>query len=408
MRVTPGSLAVPDGAITSDSFAAALAAFEPFEPSPVLAVGVSGGPDSMALALLADAWAKARGGGILGLTVDHGLRPESADEARQVDEWMSARGIAHRVLTWTGPKPESGIQNAARDARYALLAEACAAQGILHLAVAHHADDQAETILFRQQRGSGPGGLAGMSAARSLGSVRLIRPLLGFPKSALVATCQGLSQPFIDDPSNRSARYARTAARARLAADSALQSHLLSDAKIAGVRRVAGERALASLLARAVTPRPDGAVLLNGGALALAEPGLGVATLNAVLRMAGGGAHPLETEAVERLCGALSAPEFRGASLGGCLIRPARKNILICREPGRVGAPMALPVNVWRRWDGRFLVRTGRPGLTVRALGRADYAGLRRVLDSGLPSAIGAGLPAFARDGRLVAAPSLG
>src|SRR5207248_5640066 len=86
-----------------------------------LAVAVSGGADSLALAILADRWARERGGAICALTVDHRLRPESGDEIRRLRAWLSARGIRHEVLVWTGEKPRTGIQEAARLARYRLL-----------------------------------------------------------------------------------------------------------------------------------------------------------------------------------------------------------------------------------------------------------------------------------------------
>ena len=126
----------------------------------------------MCLCLLADAWARARGGDVSALTVDHGLRPTAAAEARQVAVWLRARGIAHHVMPWTGAKPETSIQETAREARYRLLAGWCRAAGILHLLVAHHRDDQAETVALRQSRSSGADGLAGMAAVRELaGSV---------------------------------------------------------------------------------------------------------------------------------------------------------------------------------------------------------------------------------------------
>ncbi|MBM3565781.1 MAG: tRNA lysidine(34) synthetase TilS, partial [Alphaproteobacteria bacterium] len=111
MSRTPsvGSAAAPAAA-----FARAMTAFGPFEARPVLAVAVSGGADSMALALLADAWARGKGGRIVALTVDHGLRGGSAAEAVQVAAWLAARGIEHRILPWIGAKPASAIQAKAR------------------------------------------------------------------------------------------------------------------------------------------------------------------------------------------------------------------------------------------------------------------------------------------------------
>src|SRR5689334_22586799 len=107
--------------LSDEDFAAQLDRLGPFERAPRLAVAVSGGADSLALALLADAWARDRGGSITALTVDHRLRPESAAEARQVGTWLTARGIAQETLIWEGPYPSSDIQAAARAARYRLL-----------------------------------------------------------------------------------------------------------------------------------------------------------------------------------------------------------------------------------------------------------------------------------------------
>jgi len=110
-----------DAALSDEEFAARLDRLGPYERAPRLAVAVSGGADSLALALLADAWARRRGGAIAALTVDHRLRPESAAEARQTGEWLAARGIAHRTLVWEGPYPASDVQAEARAARYRLL-----------------------------------------------------------------------------------------------------------------------------------------------------------------------------------------------------------------------------------------------------------------------------------------------
>ena len=197
-------------------FGALLTALARFEARPLLAVAVSGGADSLALAILADRWARQVGGEICALTVDHGLRPESRDEIRQLQGWMAARAIRHEILVWSGPKPASGIQEAARMARYRLLAEWCRRHGCLNLLTGHHREDQAETHLIRLRARSGADGLAGMSGVRELADCRLLRPLLGVAKSRLVAVSTNEGQPFIDDPSNRDARFLRTRVRHEL------------------------------------------------------------------------------------------------------------------------------------------------------------------------------------------------
>src|SRR5947207_8047372 len=108
--VSAAEPAMPAAPLTLGELSAALAAIGGFEALPLLAVAVSGGPDSMALAILADRWAQQRGGQAWALTVDHRLRPESATEARLVADWLAARAIPHAVLVWSEAKPASGIQ----------------------------------------------------------------------------------------------------------------------------------------------------------------------------------------------------------------------------------------------------------------------------------------------------------
>ncbi|CCC97941.1 protein of unknown function [Azospirillum baldaniorum] len=188
------------GPISASEFAARMDRLGGFETRPRVAVGVSGGADSLGLVLLAQRWAAERGGDVLALIVDHGLRAESAAEAARVGGWLQARGVAHAILRWDGEKPASGIQEAARAARHHLLAERCRKEGVLHLALAHHRDDQAETVLLRFSRGSGIDGLAGMAPVRAAGAVRVIRPLLDLPHKRLVATCRAFGQEWIEDP----------------------------------------------------------------------------------------------------------------------------------------------------------------------------------------------------------------
>jgi tRNA(Ile)-lysidine synthase len=395
--------------IGENGFALAMAGFDPFEPRPLIAVAVSGGPDSMALVHLIDRWARARGGAAIGLTVDHGLRQESGGEALRVGAWLAARGVAHRILRWSGDKPASGIQQAARMARYRLLAQACGELGILHLALAHHADDQAETVLFRRDRGSGEDGLAGMAASRSLGAARLIRPLLGWRKADLIATCAALAQDFLDDPSNKSPRFARAALRARLAADPDLRGEV--DALAAGLAQPRAERlrALWNPLAACVEIRPDGAACLDQAALANLSAEDRRAVVAATLLTVGGNAFAPKGESVSRLADAMTGQGFRGGSLAGCAIRPWRASLLICREPRAVAPPVILISGEWTPWDGRFLARgmCCDAAVTVGALGAAGFATLRNRHKFDAPAILGAGLPAIRVDGALVAAPHL-
>lgn len=184
-------------------------------------LAVSGGPDSVALMRLAARWsgcADAAGAQVFIATVDHGLRPGSRLEAEKVGQWAAALGLPHQILTWSDVKPKTRIQERARAARYRLLRTHAQAVGAAFLLTAHHADDQAETILFRLLRGSGLAGLGGMQPMTDLGDVVLYRPLLACAKATLVAYCATQGQEFVRDPSNENPAFARTRLRALLPA----------------------------------------------------------------------------------------------------------------------------------------------------------------------------------------------
>ena len=165
-------------------FENAMEAAGPFEPRPFLALAVSGGSDSMALALLAQRWARRRKGRCVALIVDHGLRAESAREARLVGRRLRALGLPHRILRWTGSKPASGIQAAARSARYDLLTGWCRRHGALHLLTAHQADDQAETVALRLAHRSGEAGLASMPLVAATSRHRAVSSARSAAKAA--------------------------------------------------------------------------------------------------------------------------------------------------------------------------------------------------------------------------------
>jgi len=155
---------------------------------------------------------------LVAVTIDHGLRKESKREARAVETLAHKLGIEHRTLQWIGRKPKTGLQEAARLARYRLLSKVATEVGAKYVLTAHTLDDQAETILFRLARGSGVSGLAGMYSSWNMPveegiGVQLVRPLLRVPKSRLIATLKAAKIPYADDPSNRDPRFTRSRLR---------------------------------------------------------------------------------------------------------------------------------------------------------------------------------------------------
>lgn len=319
------------------AFAALIAPLGPFEPAPRLAVAVSGGRDSLALTLLAHDWARARGGEVIGLAVDHGLRAASAGEARQTRAWLAGHGIACHILRW---QPDGRSQAAARRARYRLLTDWCRRRGVLHLLLAHHADDQAETVAMRRARGSGPDGLAGMPALARRNGVRLLRPLLAVPRAQLTATLLARGQAWIDDPSNLDPKYARTVLRGT---PLSLAERLVLN------RRELDAARLDRLLAASLALRPEGYAWLELTPLREAAGSDAARALGQVLRTVGAHAYPLPTEAVARAWAAARAG--RAGTLGGCRLCPFGDRLLVCREAGRLPPP-AVAHRGRVRWAG--------------------------------------------------------
>jgi tRNA(Ile)-lysidine synthase len=384
--------AAAEAPLGSGEFARHLEALGPFERPPALAVAVSGGPDSMALALLTRDWVAGRHGSLLALIVDHGLRPEAAAEAASTARRLAHLGIASRVLRWEGPKPAAGIQAAAREVRYGLLGTACRSAGILHLLLAHHADDQAETVTLRIGRGSGSRGQAGMPAIREVEGLRLLRPLLGVPKARLLGTLHRHGVGWIDDPSNRDPRFARS--RLRAAGD-------LRSPAILGSQRAAEDARLAAFMAARGRPHPLGFVRLDLAGLD-ELPALAVERL---LLTVAGRVLPPRRERLGRLVARLAAGDA-AATLAGCVLRRRGDVLLAMREPRAAAETVELEPGQTRRWDGRFRVSLAptAPAGTLRRLGSDGRAALdapTRRRARAIPATVQLGLPSLWRAGRL-------
>jgi tRNA(Ile)-lysidine synthase len=355
--LTLGSSAKP---ISPGEFAASLASIAQFEGSPFLAVAVSGGSDSLALAILVDRWARERGGAICALTVDHRLRPESGDEIRQLAAWLSARAIRHEVLVWTGEKPRTGIQEAARFARYRLLGGWCRDHACLHLLTGHHRDDQTETHLIRRRAHSGPDGLAGMSTIRELTDCRLMRPLLGVPRDRLKEFLEAERQPFLSDPSNLDPVFERSRLRQSDGAPTGEVggSLLLGEIQALGRKRTAHEHVRNTLLARYVSLHPAGFALFDPAMTSEISSEMEERLLSAATATIGGAYYPPRRERIARLREALGGAARRGHTLGGCRFIRWRERILVTRELAKAAPPLRLSRGERIIWDRRFEITT--------------------------------------------------
>ncbi|MEZ5786936.1 MAG: tRNA lysidine(34) synthetase TilS [Xanthobacteraceae bacterium] len=337
-----------------------------------LVLAVSGGPDSTALCLLAARWRAARkdGPALLAVTVDHGLRPEARREAGAVKRFAATLGIPHRTVTWTGPKPKSGLQEAARTARYRLLAAAARRVEARHILTAHTLDDQAETVLFRLARGSGLAGLGAMARVARLPfnlnsplpaceemEMLLVRPFLDVPKARLITTLVAANIPYAEDPSNRDPRFTRARLRAAmpvLAAEGLTAARLAQLAKRARRAEEAIEAAVNGLTEKVVSstsvPAKAGSVPAKAGepapqSLATAEWRAAPAEIR--LRMLGrliaiaGNEGPVELGKLESVEKALTDhlsrhpnERFR-RTLAGAVVTAAKDRLTVERAPPR-------------------------------------------------------------------------
>jgi len=403
------------GGLDRERFAALMARLGGFESRPLVAVGVSGGADSTALALLVHEWATERGGSALALTVDHRLRVESATEAEIVGCRMAERGISHETLVWEGAKPSSGIQDAAREARLRLLLSRCAAGGILHLALGQHLADQGETVLMRVARGSGVDGLAGTPPIRWAGEARVIRPLLDTPGSATREHCRSQGIEWIEDPSNHSAAFARGRLRAAstiLAAEGLRAERLNDTARRAGRARNALESAVAAFLGRAAEFHPEGWACMDPTALAAAPVEIALRALAKILDVVGGREHSPRDEAMERLIAEIKGADFRVRTLGGCVLMPRRDLIVAAREPDAATDRVEIAPGETVLWDRRFRVSLSREADEDLSIARLGEEGWRAATETrgdlvrlGLVLPARLSLPGLWRGRRLIGVP---
>lgn len=349
------------------SAAEAAGLFGALSECPVLILAVSGGPDSTALLWLAARW---RDGlehppRLIAVTVDHGLRSESAREALAVKRLAKTLGVEHRTLKWTGKKPATGIQEAARNARYRLLSDGARKAGARHVLTAHTLDDQAETVLFRLARGSGVSGLKGMARSTSLPRLTqqsigktpisrsgmdarakpahdecaVVRPLLATPKSRLIATLTAARIAFADDPSNRDPRFTRPRLRDLMPG---LAAEGLDAARLSALahRMARADQAIEHAVDEAVAGLSK---RQSGGAKVIFGPGYADLPAEVALRALGRaitelGQGPVELAKLEALHAALGSPvgsaRFR-RTLAGALITLANGQLTIERAPPR-------------------------------------------------------------------------
>jgi tRNA(Ile)-lysidine synthase len=357
---------------------------------------VSGGSDSTALLLLLKAHLDrtAPATRLLSVTIDHGLRPGATAEALAVARLCAERGIAHRILVWSGPKPSSGLPAAAREERYRLLAEAARAEGIGLILTGHTADDQAETVLMRQVRGEGARdegprdegrGLAGMAPATLYEWRTWIgRPLLGTRRAALREFLRREQVGWAEDPTNADATFERPRIRAALADDNGTQraDAMALAARAAVEREQLGHRA-AALIRRLATRPAAGLVRLDPDFAAAGDGLAAVYALRILLATCGGVAFLPDKARSEALFGRLKAGLFC-ATLSRTVVDARRGGIFLRRELRDLPRPAPAVDNAL--WDGRRRITSSdRPGEFLIAPFGAAFAAKVAIAEGDAP-----------------------
>ncbi|MER8378522.1 MULTISPECIES: tRNA lysidine(34) synthetase TilS [unclassified Mesorhizobium] len=388
-------------------------------------VAVSGGSDSTALLLLLKAHLDrtAPATKLLAVTIDHQLRPQAAAEAQAVARLCAARGIAHRIVVWSGHKPATGLPAAAREARYRLLAEAAEAAGVGLILTGHTADDQAETVLMRQARDEVPSeerprGLAGMAPA-TLYDWRywIVRPLLGVRRAELRKFLRREQVAWIEDPTNADTAFERPRVRAALVEgnDALRMAETMALARKAAVEREQlGQRA--AMLIRGLASRPAaGLVRLDQDFATVADRRAAIYALRILLAATGGTTFLPDQARGEALFGRLRAGPLC-ATLSRSVVDARRTGIFLHRELRDL--PPAVAVSDNALWDGRRRITLSDSSgalliapLLVAPLGVA-LAAKRAIAGHGTPASLVraalAAEPALWRDGECLGLPGQG
>lgn len=374
-----------------------------------VAVAVSGGSDSLSLLFLLDDLCKSRAAfpRIVAITVDHGLRPESAGEALYVAGLCKSAGLDHRIVNWTGAKPATGLSAKAREARYRLLRQAASDAETDVVLTGHTLDDQNETFMMRAARG-GERGLAGMARFTLLErETWLVRPLLGIKREDLRAYLRARKIAWRDDPSNANPQSERVRVR------NALQEQGGGDIPAHVARMSAQRLAVNSEAAKLL----HGHVIVTGGiraevnAAGFDECGDAAQRLamGVLLAVMGGLSFLPSMEECGRAVRHLSGTDGpRRMSLGRCIIQRIKTGVTIYREmrsiPDAAVAPDSTIV-----WDGRYRVSNGSPvPLSIRAAGDDGVVFLQESgCGDGVHRASVRSSPALVSQGRIVAIPAL-
>jgi tRNA(Ile)-lysidine synthase len=377
-----------------------------------VAIALSGGRDSLALTLLVSQWALKKGYQVTALTVDHGLRENSGDEAKAVAQMMKEWSIPHVILPWQGDKPQANIQATARQARYRLLLDWCRSHDVHSLFVGHHLEDQAETFLLRLARGSGVDGLSAMISCQNQGYVNILRPFLTISRQRIEKFLKDKNIVWIEDPSNQSRQFSRIRLRQlqnQMEKEGFTSLRLAQTAHRMRRVRQALEHIVTEIIKNNVQVYSEGYCLFKKNILRDNPEEIGLRVIALLLKMMGDTVYRPRLERLERLYETLIHSSDCEHTLSGCKISSQSDSITICRETGRITERLVIRDSEPFWWDSRYFcsVESSYP-LSIFALQDKGVIDLKKLKIS-IPFSfdIATSLPTFYHNDEIVAVPHL-
>ena len=342
-----------------------------------IALAISGGADSLALAILANKYKYKYNYKLFAFSIDHQLRSDSAKEVRYVKNLMKTIDIKHHTLAWTTVKPKTKIQESARIARYDLLCEACNKHQCDYILLGHHADDQIETFIIRLEAKSGLDGLSCMQEKTkiltSYGHLNLIRPLLNIRKKTLIELCKKNNMKWLEDPSNEDIKYSRSKIRKLLISIDMFRGFNESITLYSKLKFNI-DRILLNTMKNSITFNEVGICKISLDNFLKLPDVFQKKLLNTLIKIIGGKKYPRKSSIINRVLEKIIGLDKINTTVGGVYIKISKDSIFMCRQLDNSMKTINL-INYKSLWDRRFIIcnNTKNKNITIGPLGEKDY-----------------------------------
>jgi len=342
-----------------------------------IALAVSGGSDSLALAYLANNYKDKYNYNIIAFTLDHQLRKESAEEAKNVQSIMNKIKIEHHSLIWSDEKPKTKIQETARIARYNILGKACKIHNCKYIFLGHHANDQVETFIIRLNAKSGLEGLGCMKEISRIltnsGELELVRPLLNYKKDNLIKICNINNLKWTEDPSNINLKYLRSKTRKLLVYNNMFDDYHKAILLFKKLNSIINDF-IYNFINNEIEFSELGICRLKLHKFKQLPIIMQLRLLNYLLKIIGGKKYPRKSKILHNLLQNIWGINSKNSTIGGAYIKIEKDNITLSRQLDNTIKISQLN-DISTLWDRRFLIlnKTNKNNLTVGPLGEKDY-----------------------------------